>query len=169
MTATDALAPATYAGPDRLDRILGLGALAMLAAVFTALIRGRAHWGEVPWFVWLHLATIIPALALTPLMLWRRRGDSGHRALGYVWCAALFVTAVDSFAIRAIHPGHLSLIHVISAFVLYQIVAIILAARRHDHARHRGAVRGMVIGALLIAGVFTFPFGRMLGRWLAGG
>jgi uncharacterized membrane protein len=29
-------------------------------------------------------------------------------------------------------------------------------------------VRGMVTGALLVAGFFTFPFGRMLGAWLFG-
>ena len=27
-------------------------------------------------------------------------------------------------------------------------------------------VRGLVIGALLIAGFFTFPFNRLLGSWL---
>ena len=31
---------------------------------------------------------------------------------------------------------------------------------------HRGSVRGMVTGALLVAGFFTFPFDRMLGHWL---
>ena len=33
-------------------------------------------------------------------------------------------------------------------------------------ARHRRSVHGMVIGALLIAGFFTFPFNRLLGAWL---
>ena len=42
------------------------------------------------------------------------------------------------------------------------------AARRHDIARHRKIVRGMVTGALLIAGFFTFPFHRLLGQWLLG-
>ena len=42
------------------------------------------------------------------------------------------------------------------------------AARTHKVALHRGSVRGMVTGALLIAGFFTFPFGRLLGRWLVG-
>jgi uncharacterized membrane protein len=30
------------------------------------------------------------------------------------------------------------------------------------------AARGMVLGALLVAGFFTFPFGRLMGRWLFG-
>ena len=37
------------------------------------------------------------------------------------------------------------------------------AARTHKVALHRSSVRGMVTGALLIAGFFTFPFGRLLG------
>ena len=60
------------------------------------------------------------------------------------------------------------MIHILSAWVLVQVPLIIWSARRHDVRRHRRAVRGMVIGALLVAGFFTFPFGRMLGQWLAG-
>ncbi len=45
---------------------------------------------------------------------------------------------------------------------------IVLAARRHQHAKHRAAVRGMVTGALIIAGIFTFPFERLMGHWLFG-
>ncbi len=45
---------------------------------------------------------------------------------------------------------------------------IVWAARNRNIARHRAAVRGMVTGALIIAGVFTFPFGRLLGHWLFG-
>jgi len=39
-------------------------------------------------------------------------------------------------------------------------------ARTHRVAAHRRQVRGMVTGALLVAGFFTLPFGRLLGRWL---
>jgi uncharacterized membrane protein len=41
-------------------------------------------------------------------------------------------------------------------------------ARRHNHAKHRAAVRGIVTGALLIVGFFTFPFDRLMGEWLFG-
>jgi hypothetical protein len=53
-----------------------------------------------------------------------------------------------------------------SAWTLVQVSLIVRAARAHDVARHRRRVRGMVTGALLISGFFTFPFGRMLGSWL---
>jgi uncharacterized membrane protein len=41
-------------------------------------------------------------------------------------------------------------------------------ASRHDIRAHRMAIRMMITGALLIAGLLTFPFGRLLGRWLFG-
>ncbi len=81
---------------------------------------------------------------------------------------SLALTALMSFGIRLISPGRLSFIHLLSAWTLIQVPIIVWSARRHDHARHRRAVRGMVLGALLIAGFFTFPFGRLMGRWLFG-
>jgi uncharacterized membrane protein len=47
-----------------------------------------------------------------------------------------------------------------------QVPLIVFYARRHEWKRHRSAVRAMVAGALLVAGFFTFPFGRLLGTWL---
>ena len=163
------ITPETLRGPDRLDRALGFGTLAMLAIMLVALARGFGRWDEVPWPVWLHMVTIGVALVLTPVLLWRRRGDTRHRWLGYVWAVSLLVTALDSFLVREIRPGRLSPIHLISVFVLWSLVRMVRAARRHDLATHRWAVRGMVMGGLLTAGLFTLPFGRMLGRWLMGG
>ena len=156
-------------GPDRKDRLLGLGTLAMLAVMLVALARGRAHWGEVPGPVWFHLGTIAVALVLTPVLLWRRRGDRRHRWLGYAWVAALVVTALDSFFIRQIRPGHLSPIHLLSALVLFAMFRLVSAARHQDHATHRSAVRGTVFGALLISGLLTLSGGRLLGTLLFGG
>lgn len=154
--------------PDLFEKALSLGAALMFAAVITALVRGRAEWGLVPASVWVHLATIIVALGLTPVMLLRRRGDARHRQLGWVWAAAMIATALDSLVIRQINHGEFSIIHALSIFTLAQVPVIVWSARRHNVARHRSGVRGMVLGALLIAGFFTFPFGRMLGAWLFG-
>jgi uncharacterized membrane protein len=154
--------------PDLVDRILSGAALILLAAVLTALVRGRGHWSEVPPFVWAHIATIVVAVALTPVMLLRRRGDRLHRRLGWVWAAAMTLTAVFTFWIRGINQGSLSLIHILSAFTLIQVPLIVWSARTHDHRKHRNSVRGMVTGALIVAGIFTFPFDRLMGRWLFG-
>lgn len=153
---------------DTFERILAAGAVLLLAAVVIALAKGRAEWSGVPWQVWPHLFTIVIALALTPVMLLRPRGDRLHRQLGWVWATAMILTALVSFNLRAVNHGGFSIIHFLSVWTLIQVPIILWAARTHNVKRHRRAVRGMVTGALLIAGFFTFPFDRLLGHWLFG-
>jgi uncharacterized membrane protein len=150
------------------DRMLAAAAGALLVATLVALFRGQAEWGLVPSWVWAHLITIIIALVLTPVMLLRRRGDRLHRQLGWVWVTAMALTALFTFNIQMINRGGFSVIHLLSVWTLIQVPRIIWHARNHRVEKHRSAVRGMVTGALLIAGFFTFPFGRMLGGWLFG-
>jgi uncharacterized membrane protein len=153
--------------PDRLERILGALTIVLLCCVLVALGRGAADWGRLPGVLWLHLATMVTTLALTPAILWMPRGTRLHRQLGYAWVTALGLTAIDSFAIRS-GSGAMSAIHILSVVTLCALPPLVITARRHDHARHRRIVRGLVIGALLTAGFFTFPFDRMLGHWLFG-
>ena len=80
----------------------------------------------------------------------------------------MVATAGLSFGIRTINPGGFSPIHALSAFTLVQAPLVAWYAHTHRVAAHRSTVRALVLGALLVAGVFTFPFGRMLGRWLLG-
>lgn len=136
--------------------------------VLAALGRGAGRWGEVPGVVWAHLATVLAALALTPVMLLRPRGTPRHRIIGRIWVAAMFATAAISFRVRLSNHGGFSFIHIISAYVLVAAPLIWWTARNHRVAAHRRQVRGMVTGALIIAGFFTLPFGRLLGLWLFG-
>ena len=152
--------------PTLFERVLAIGAAIMFVIVVTALVRGYAHWREVPVLVWMHLLTIIIALALTPFLLLGPRGNRQHRQLGYIWVVSMAATAALSFGIYG--KGGWSAIHLLSAFTLVQAPLIAWHAHRHDVIAHRTTVQLIVFGALLIAGVFTLPFGRMLGRWLAG-
>jgi uncharacterized membrane protein len=150
--------------------LLALANFVLLLAAVIAIARGQAHWGRVPPLVWVHLATILIATGLTPVMLLRRKGDRRHRRIGTIWAGALLMTALTSLFFNTGQPGgwgvisgDFSFIHILSVFVLVQVPLIVRRARAHDHAGHESAVRGMVIGGLLIAGFFTFPFNRMLG------
>jgi uncharacterized membrane protein len=154
--------------PEAFDKLLAGAAAILLAAVLAALVRGYAEWDRVPAVVWAHILTILVALGLTPFMLLRKRGDRPHRLLGWIWASALFLTAAISFGVRELNPGGFSFIHLLSILTIVQVPLIVLYARRHDWKRHRAAVRGMVTGALLVAGFFTFPFGRLMGSWLFG-
>ena len=162
---------------DRLvpNWLLAAASVALAAAALLAIAKGSADWAKVPPLVWLHLISILIATGLTPVMLLRRKGDGRHRRLGTIWVAAMMLTAMTSlfFSTRVpggwgVFTGDFSFIHILSVLVLVQVPRIVVAARRHDRRRHERGVRGVVIGALLIAGFFTFPMGRMLGDWLLG-
>jgi len=153
---------------DGYEKFLAYAAIVLLCVVIVALARGYSQWAQVPAIVWAHLATILVALAFTPVMLLRRRGDRPHRLLGTIWVVAMMATAFISLFVRLSHPGHFSFIHLISVYVLIQVPLLWRDARRHNIASHRGSIRGVVTGALLIAGFFTFPFHRLLGTWLFG-
>lgn len=154
--------------PDILERVCGVLALVLLGFIIVAVARGRDQWNLIPWQVWLHLITISAALAITPFMMLRRRGDRLHRMMGWVWASLLFITALVSFNMRLINPGRFSLIHILSMLTVLGVPVLVMSARRHDVRRHRGQARGFVVGALLLAGFFTFPFHRLLGTWLFG-
>jgi uncharacterized membrane protein len=148
---------------------------ALCVVVAIAIARGASDWARVPPLVWLHLGTVLFAMALAPVMLLRRKGTRWHRRLGYVWMSAMLGTAVISLFFKSsatrpnslgVFTGDISPIHLISVYVLLMGPLVIARARQHDRVRHERAVRGLVIGALLVAGVFTLPFGRMLGNWL---
>lgn len=153
--------------PDRMEKVLGALALVMLAVVILAVLRGSAEWSLVPLMIWVHLATIGLPLLLTPVLMWSPRGTKRHRTLGYIWVVSMTATAIGSYAIRS-NNGHFSAIHILSTVTLGLIVVLVIKARRRRIADHRRAARGIIIGALLIAGFFTFPFNRLLGYWLLG-
>jgi uncharacterized membrane protein len=152
--------------PDIFEKALAVGAILILSAVIIAVTKGMPEWGEIPARVWAHLFAMTIALVLTPVMMLRQRGDARHRLLGRIWVGAMMLAAISSFWLRGANHGGFSLIHVLSVFVIIQAPIIYWSARTHKIKRHRRSVRAMVLGALLIAGFFTFPFDRLLGHWL---
>jgi uncharacterized membrane protein len=152
--------------PDLVEKLCGVLALVLLFFAAYALFKGRDDWHKQSSILFLHLGTIAVPLALTPVMMWRKRGDGLHRLLGWIWAVCMFVTALISLNLRQINAGGFSYIHLLSLLTIIMVPALIISARRKDIKRHRSKARGFVIGALLIAGFFTFPFNRLLGSWL---
>ena len=157
------------AGPisaDGYERVLAIASTLLFVAALTAIARGWAEWAQVPALIWLHLLSVLLATGLTPVILLRRRGDRRHRLLGQVWALAMLATALLSLGIHESGPARWSPIHLLSLFTLLMVPRLWWTARHHEVAKHRRAVRGFVTGALVIAGFFTCPFGRLLGHWL---
>ena len=154
--------------PDLYERLLAIGSILLLATVLAAIARGSAHWEEMPAIVWFHLLTIVTALALTPLLLLQRRGTRLHRRLGRAWASTMMATAIASLFVRGMNHGGWSPIHILSVITIVGVPAAVWRARLHDVSGHRQSMRILITGALILAGVFTFPFDRTLGRWLFG-
>lgn len=166
MASLFAKKPVKSIAPDGYERFLAIAAIALLVIVLVAAGRGHAQWPAVPPLVWAHFASILVALVLTPYILLRPRGTKVHRLLGKVWVSAMFLTALISLFVRHSPTQRFSFIHLLSLFVLVMAPRVWLTARSHNLAGHRGTVRGLVTGALVIAGYFTLLETRLLGSWL---
>lgn len=118
----------------------------------------------------IHTALAVFAVALTIAIFTIRRGSPAHRILGWIWVLSMAGVALSSFWISDIRLiGPFSPIHLLSVFVLLQLVSAVRAARSGQVQRHRQTMRGLVFGALIGAGAFTFLPGRVMYQIFLGG
>lgn len=111
-----------------------------------------------------HLTSVLLALPLGISQLLLPKGTFRHRTVGYIWIVLMVFTALVSFAIHTIIPHSLSPIHLFSVLTLVYAPLIVFFARRGQVERHRRAVLGIMVGGLVIAGLFTLLPGRALGQ-----
>ena len=110
-----------------------------------------------------HAFAALGAFALGAVQLAAPKGTIPHRVFGWVWATLLLVVAVSSFFIHEIRLwGPWSPIHLLSVFTLVMLPLAVLNARRHEVERHRRAMTGLFVGALVIAGAFTLLPGRIM-------
>jgi len=70
---------------------------------------------------------------------------------------------LSSFFIHTIRMwGPWSPIHLLSLFTLVTLPLAVWRARRHEIQQHRCAMTSLFVGALVIAGIFTLPPGRIM-------
>jgi len=118
----------------------------------------------------LHAFAAITAFGLGLVQLARRKGDTPHRMAGYVWIGLMLVIAASSFLIHEINQWRgFSLIHLLSIFVLVYAPIAVMHARRGRISAHKMGMIGLFVGALIIAGIFTFLPGRIMHAVLFGG
>ena len=116
-----------------------------------------------------HAFAAIAAFALGAVQLAAPKGTIPHRLFGWLWASLMLAVILTSFFIHEIRLwGPFSPIHLLSVATLIILPLAVLRARRHQVERHRRAMTGLFVGALAIAGVFTFLPGRIMHEVLFG-
>ena len=120
-----------------------------------------------PLAVKIHVATVLPAFLLgTWQIFFSAKGSPLHRATGYLYLGLMTVTAITTLFIHVVMPDGpfwgFSPIHLLVPVTLWGVVGALYFARRGDIARHKRAMIGTYVGALLIAGAFTLIPGRIM-------
>lgn len=83
--------------------------------------------------------------------------------MGWTWVILMTLIAVSSFFIHTICSfGDFSWIHLLSILTLVALPFAVRDARQHRIGEHAGAMKVLYIGALVIAGAFTFSPGRIM-------
>ena len=117
-----------------------------------------------------HAFAAMAAFGLGIVQLAAPKGTLPHRTIGWFWVVLLAVIAISSFWIHELRiVGPFSPIHLLSVFTLMMLPRAVMAARRHNVTKHRGAMRGIFFGALVVAGLFTLLPGRIMHAVVFGG
>lgn len=126
-----------------------------------------ALWIAQPIAIKLHMTVALIALAIGIVVMLRPKGKGLHKALGWSWVVAMAVTAVSSFFITTL-SSTLSWLHLLSGWTVISLPMAVYAIRRRNIRAHAGAMTGMFVGGLIIAGAFNFLPGRLMWRMFFG-
>jgi uncharacterized membrane protein len=111
----------------------------------------------------IHAFAAMGAFVLGIVQLAAPKGTLPHRTIGWIWVALMAVVALSAFFIHEIKMvGPFSPIHLLAIFTLVMLPLAVLHARRHNVKAHRGTMIGIFVGALVVAGAFTFVPGRIM-------
>ncbi len=107
-----------------------------------------------------HVATVSVAFVLGLAQFAAPKGVTLHRIMGWSWVGVMVVAAVSSFWIKS--WGQWSAIHFLSVLVLIMLPVGVAFARRGRLRGHKITMISIFVGALVIAGLFTFIPGRLM-------
>ena len=111
----------------------------------------------------LHAFAAMAAFVLGLVQFAAPKGTLPHRTIGWIWVALLAIIAISSFWIHTIRLwGPFSPIHLLSIMTLITLPLAVYAAHRHKVGAHKRAMISIFLGALVIAGLFTFVPGRVM-------
>ena len=110
----------------------------------------------------IHMLAALGGVALGGTILSLRKGDTRHRAMGWIWTLIMGATAGSSLFIVGLNGDHWSLIHLLSGWTLVTLPLAVWAARGRRINVHRRAMTSLFWGASIVAGAFTFLPGRLM-------
>ena len=111
----------------------------------------------------LHAFAAMAAFVLGIVQFSAPKGTLPHRTIGWIWVLLMAAVAASSFWIHEIRLlGPWSPIHLLSIFTLIVLPIGVWRAHCHRVADHRRIMIFIFIGALVIAGLFTFVPGRVM-------
>lgn len=110
-----------------------------------------------------HAFAALAALALGIVQFSAPKGSPPHRAIGWAWGGLMAAVALSSFFIHGMRwVGPFGPIHLLSLYVVWALPMALFAAHRGDVERHRRMMRGLFLGGLVLAGLFTLWPGRIM-------
>lgn len=113
-----------------------------------------------------HLFTIIPCVFIGGYLLAVRKGTNTHRFLGKIYMILMMVTAfITIFMPAAVGPqllNHFGWIHLFTLLTLWTVPTAYIAVRKGNIKAHKRKMVLLYVGALIIAGGFTFVPGRYM-------
>ncbi len=116
-----------------------------------------------PYVIQAHAFAAMGAFGLGMVQFSGIKGTLAHRTVGWIWVGLMGFVAASSFWIHELRMwGDFSPIHLLGIFTLVMLPLAVLAARRHDVRHHARIMIGTFVGALVIAGAFTFFPGRIM-------
>lgn len=110
----------------------------------------------------IHLFAALAALVLGGVLMVARKGRLFHRVAGWTWVALVSVTAGATLFITQLNHGSWSLLHLFTGWVLLVLPLGVIAAKRHQVARHRKTMMGLFYGAFAINLFIALMPGRTL-------
>jgi uncharacterized membrane protein len=152
----------------RLETGLGLLVLSGLALLVVLIASGAiapdvSVLGKMSLAVKIHAGSAIAALVLGAAQFVLPKGRRMlHMVMGSIWVLMMVVVAGSSVFIQEIFSGSFSPIHLfvpVTAFGLYQGLMPLVRGQKGLHGRK---MRGVFVGALILAGLFTFMPGRAM-------
>jgi uncharacterized membrane protein len=124
---------------------------------------------KTPLSVQIHIAGVAMAILFSILILTLPKGTGMHRSFGWGWVIAMVVIAVTSVLMVRDFKTGINPLHIFTVITAVSLYGGLTAIRRGNVAGHAGNMLGLLIGGLIVAGVFAFIPGRTMWQMFFGG